>query len=767
MLISGLKAFEMLTKAQLDELREYAKQSRVRVVDLVSHKYDWLLSDFKEHKWTVLDGNNGQKFVLNFDSPLPNGGFISDNPLLIEDLKLYYVAARTKQLRDCLTVRGKSTSEDFVRWQKRYVMQSMALEGITNPKMLTKKEFESVLNHMALKLQYSLKYADKLKNYFEITPTNAIPIKRYKNGKNPSHIDTPFICRELNLPTRYVTSCDQCKQVIAKAAVATMAYYSDERFEVRYKEVLGQDRFRTMMHSDDYSKGLLVLNGMNYLYPAYRDLFNYELVPYPVERKAWVDKHDFSEQAGLEGRTRDIPPLLFLKLMEGACRFILDYADDLFEAEEKFSEMFDSELNKGSTTHEVGKAVNRAIKGYKQGDTRKHSPFPLSAFKHAQSFGGSKYKDIVGSFIKEDEAGVLTKRQLCKKYNVPFGSLEILRDLAAFKDVETTGLSLHKALYQFLPFCCTAVIMALTARREMEVFGLQVGCTHKDHEGNFWIDSYVAKTLQDDYTFSTVAIVDKAVKILERLSKKGREITGSNSLYVFKDTFDRKPVSMKSMDQIADDFFDFIGIERDPNGEHWKLSEHQFRRFFAILYFYRYSSTNTEALMHELGHKVWSMTLRYLSKKRTAEAMLELDKQLQDIMAERIVDLAERDDLDGEMFKSLKAMMRESIHNISGTEGKAQQIMREKFIKNIKQNSLVIDFIPSGVCFGNTPKLRPKCKCIRDGHIMLHEASEDMCEGCPARLTVPEIAAGNLHNLSTVDEGNSIILDAMKKKEAA
>lgn len=50
---------------------------------------------------------------------------------------------------------------------------------------------------------------------------------------------------------------------------------------------------------------------------------------------------------------------------------------------------------------------------------------------------------------------------------------------------------------------------------------------------------------------------------------------------------------------------------------------------------------------------------------------------------------------------------------------------------------------------------------------MLHEASNDVCKGCPAQLTVPEIAAGNLHNLSTVDEGNSIILDAIKTKEVA
>ncbi|HBC3449911.1 TPA: tyrosine-type recombinase/integrase [Vibrio parahaemolyticus] len=765
MLVNGLKSYSYLTRAQLGELKEHAKGVRKRVADLVVHKYDWLISDFKEHKWKILD-HRGKEFKIDFDSPLPNGGVISDNPLLIEDLKLYFVAAKIKNLRNSISLNSSSTCKAFVRHLKRYVIESMALEAVTNPNMLTKIEFDFVVDSMAKKLPNSLGYKKLLQDYLDRTPVESIPIKRYEDKKSPSHVDTVSICQELNMPYKYVLASDMCKQIIARASVRVSAFYSDEFFEVKYKHTLDQETFRTMMHSDEYSKSLLVLEGVHSLYPAYRELFNYELVKYPLNHKELIAKPDFSEQEQLEERTRDIPPLLFLKLMDAACRFILDYADDLFQVEEKFSEIFEGQLKEGKSSYDVGKAVNKAIKGYKLDDKRQFTPFPLAAYKHAQERAESKYADILEDILKDDKSGVLSKKQVCEKYDISYPSLMYIRKMV-HAPTNTTGLSLHKALYQFLPFSCTVVIMALTARREMEVFGLQVGCIRKDDEGNFWLDSYVAKTLQDDYTFTTVAIVDKAVTILEKLSKRGREITGSNSLFVFDDTFERKPTSMKSITHIAEDFFDFIGIERDHNGEHWKLSEHQFRRFFAIMYFYRYSSTNTEALMHELGHRDWSMTLRYLSKRRTAEAMAELDKQLQDIMAERIADLAERDDLDGEMFKSIKALMRSSIHNISGVEGKPQEIMRCKLIEKIKENSLVIDFIPSGLCFGNTPKLKANCKCLKNGHVMLHEASDDVCKGCPAQLTVPEIAAGNLHNLSTVDEGNSIILDAIKTKEVA
>lgn len=763
MLVNGLKSYERLTQTQLDELRKHAQQSRVRVADLVVHTYDWLISDFKEHKWTLRDSKSTYK--INFDSPLPNGGLISDNPLLIEDLKLYFVAAKTKQLSNCISVNSKSSCRTFVRHLKRYVIQSMDLEAVINPQMLTKNEFDSVINSMAKTLPNSLGYKQLLVDYFNRTPVETIPIKRYNDKKSASHVDTVAICEELSLSLKYLLACDQCKYIIARASMSVAAYHSKEAFEISYIKTLDQETFRTMSHSEEYSKALQVLEGVRTLYPAYRDLFNYELVKYSLDRTALVAKQDFSEQERLEERTRDIPPLLFLRLMDGAARFILDYADDLFEAEALFSEIFDAKL-KEKSSYDVGRAVNAVIKTYKSDDKRKFTPFPLAAYKHAQECSDSKYTDILEDFIKHDEAGILTKIQLCDRYKVPYNSLSSIRRMA-YTPTNTTGLSLNKALYQFLPFCCTVLILALTARREMEVFGLQAGCTHTDADGNLWIDSYVAKTLQDDYSFTTVSIVDKAVKILERLSKKGREITGSNSIFVFDDAFDRKPTNMKSITRIAGDFFDFIGIDRNPDGEHWRLSEHQFRRFFAIMYFYRYSNTNTEALMHEFGHKDWSMTLRYLSQKRTAEAMAEMDRQIQDIMAERIADLADRDDLDGEMFKSIKALMSTSIHNINGVEGQSQGIMRSKLIEQIKQNSLVFDFIPSGLCFGNTPKLKPRCKCFRNGHVMLHEASEEVCRGCPARLTVPEIAAGDLHNLSTVDEGNSIILDALKKSEAA
>lgn len=762
MQVVGLDRFDLLSPQEIDELSMYAKENHLRVRDLITHEYEWLLSDFKEHKWTIKN-QKGDTATISFDGPLLSGGMISDNPLLIEDLKLIYVGLRTRKLKTAMSVEANKSGANFVSYLKRYVTEAMSVDGVYNPSQLTKNRFNEIIEGLAKKATYSQNYRERLSDYFDRTHLKDIPLKHH--SKNKSHIHVTEICRQLGLSSDYLEQCTYTKQLLALKSMELVDYYEGVNIQGKYLESMFEENHRTMMHSDAYSTLLRSLTSASSMYRTHKELFNYNIVPYKIDSKEVIAALDFSEEDSLGGRTRDIPPLLFLKMMDASARFILDYAEDLFEAENYLKAAY-TEAEANNTTndpYEPGRITNEIARQYKRDDTRQHSPFPLAAYKHAQSRGGSKYDEILDDFIREDQEGVLSKVALCEKYGVHPTSVGTLRQMAAKPKQKTTGISLHKALYQFLPFCCTVVIMAFTARRESEVYGLKTGCIQRDGEGKLWLESYVAKTLQRDYHFSTVSIVEKAVKLLERLSENGRKITGTDSLFVFDDTFERKPTTMKSISRISEDFFDHIGVERDGEGKHWKLSEHQFRRFFAIMYFYRYSCSSSEALMHEFGHTDWAMTLRYLSQKQTAEAMAQLDKELKDISDQRIVDLAGRTDLGGAMFPKLKAMLASSLRNLEGGDSKKAVILRTKAIEKIKENSLVIDFIPTGMCFGNTPTLSAECNCIKDGKIMLHDASPSQCEGCPAQLTVPEIAAGEMRNLSRSDTGKSLILDSITK----
>jgi len=98
MQIQGIESYDLLTTQQHKDLAEYAQKKRIRISDLIVHEYEWLKSDFKENRWIVIN-NKGQEYQIEFDSLLPNGNWISDNRLLIEDIKLLFVTAKHRKLK--------------------------------------------------------------------------------------------------------------------------------------------------------------------------------------------------------------------------------------------------------------------------------------------------------------------------------------------------------------------------------------------------------------------------------------------------------------------------------------------------------------------------------------------------------------------------------------------------------------------------------------------------------------------------------------------
>src|SRR5690606_6932104 len=53
----------------------------------------------------------------------------------------------------------------------------------------------------------------------------------------------------------------------------------------------------------------------------------------------------------------------------------------------------------------------------------------------------------------------------------------------------------------------------------------------------------------------------------------------------------------------------------------WHWHPHQFRRFFAVLYFYRFESGSIEVLSHHLRHFSLEMTRRYITEDAEVAAL--------------------------------------------------------------------------------------------------------------------------------------------------
>jgi hypothetical protein len=173
------------------------------------------------------------------------------------------------------------------------------------------------------------------------------------------------------------------------------------------------------------------------------------------------------------------------------------------------------------------------------------------------------------------------------------------------------------------------------------------------------------------------------------------------------------------------------------------------------MYFYHYEDAKADALMHEFKHVDWGMTEVYLTLKVAGAMKKKQVEASRSVMNDRIYDYLVRENVGGKMLPRLKAEVAESIKPVADVRNK-----RDRAIRKIAEHSYVIDFISTGICFGATPSLSDSgiCNCYDEplGKALIHKASNAMCVGCPAQLTVPEIAKGHIKLLE--DNGESDIL---------
>ena len=156
---------------------------------------------------------------------------------------------------------------------------------------------------------------------------------------------------------------------------------------------------------------------------------------------------------------------------------------------------------------------------------------------------------------------------------------------------------------------CFAVIAGLTARRCGEIMDLGAGCTFVDMDGHHWIRIYVSKTLRKHEQIPVPAAVHQAVECLEEISAEAREETGDDSLWQYGSRQMARFVRLRP-DKELNNLSRFLGGDLH---ECWKFHPHQFRRIFAMLYFWRYEPGDVAALAHHLGHLDLDMTRQYVT----------------------------------------------------------------------------------------------------------------------------------------------------------
>jgi integrase len=296
-------------------------------------------------------------------------------------------------------------------------------------------------------------------------------------------------------------------------------------------------------------------------------------------------------------------------------------------------------------------------------------------------------------------------------------------------------LHLNTAL-RYLATACFILIAALTARRKEEILLLEAGCISQDREG-FWLEVYIAKNLREKGKIPCPELVVHAVRVLELLSAEARVRTGSRLLDQFIGA--DPSVVLKLGTHELNAFASFVGVPALPDGSIWLFSAHQFRRFFAIAYVWRWGG-DLPSLAHHLRHMDLERVRRYLVESEAGAIFADTQRYFTyEIMSE--VALGKRA-LGGPTAVSMSKELRHLKDNLAG---------RTKIIDPDKLRGAVEEWVDKShlvlrqnpwvycACSADQPTTEAACRhgCPGSGP-NLKDASAVTCSNCVFAFTIKE-----------------------------
>ncbi|MGY5796181.1 hypothetical protein [Rheinheimera faecalis] len=222
--------------------------------------------------------------------------------------------------------------------------------------------------------------------------------------------------------------------------------------------------------------------------------------------------------------------------------------------------------------------------------------------------------DILSLYSENVEASVAMKQMADK------GIALRLRDgKGNYRDVKTL-----EGVLRYLASACYIVIASLTARRKEEIFDLGHNCIDGDRgDGAFWLTIYIEKTSQRYDLCPVPILVKKAIALLEKLSEPARNISASDSLWQYLSIDGEiKKLSDTAIRNSLQDFY--VNIVNTDSSYEWRFSFHQFRRMFALLYYYRFDGAYIGALSYHLRHFNIEMTKLYITDEKFMKEMREI-----------------------------------------------------------------------------------------------------------------------------------------------
>lgn len=302
------------------------------------------------------------------------------------------------------------------------------------------------------------------------------------------------------------------------------------------------------------------------------------------------------------------------------------------------------------------------------------------------------------------------------------------------KSGRSNSLSLFDAVRFMIPTSALIVLSLFNARRSSEVLSLRTDCITRDEYGHL-INTHIAKTLRAQAQITTVRAVSDAVDVLKKWGGRGRT-NGSNLLFSHWLPLSGPIKTIKPQEDLNK--FWRLSLGRPLSHT---LQVRQFRRFFAITYFWRYRLGGLTALSQFLYHKNISMTKQYITEMVGNDVLKDIHKEysLQVLM----------DAYDGKnpisgpfsnvwnrKVRSIRSQIQTNIEFVSKEE--YEQLVRSEVERSVR----LLTPTPGGACASrDLPRDVARAKCSQvNPHSGLLEKMPDLstpskCGSCAFAIT--------------------------------
>ncbi|BCG48847.1 hypothetical protein GEOBRER4_n3742 [Citrifermentans bremense] len=668
------------------------------------------------NEWKISDEGFGGTKRLNWEYPLYDPATMKvslltdpDNEALLEVAQRFCIALREGHIRSI------TSAENQVAMTRRLlsIFAWMRLNFIYSVDYITTLDFRLFMQAAPWGLVRLLDAESRFDNYLESLQRSGrkIPVRfirtSFDSKKMYERIDASEVHRQIGVDPELATKFG--KNFTFKFWTAVAALNGSELVRNNQKHLLElvvePEREPMKLNSlQKYVQAWQALHDMGYLLPqrcSVNPASDYVSGENMSSKKVAREALTVADIEDSEGITETMPDLQAFHIVDRACRWVINYSDDLLDLRKL-------------ATQRVSNAVCRSQR--------------LKALT-----------DILEAYAPKNFSA--------EDLGAPWPLIAAGRKNA----VEVRGLSINHATSIYLMAASAIVIAAFTARRRGEILTIKGGeqtdndqvprALYLDERGEPWMWSYIEKTFQKWDRTPIPPVVVRAIEVLEALTESTRKKSGSRNLFEVEHLRGGSLIRFDIVEAI-NLFADFVNVPLLEDGSKWIFRPHQFRRFFALLYMYRYNygeHGKMEALSHQLRHFNMEMTKRYIEEIYESDMLKAHSKNIVvDLMSGVLRGKRKALGPGGEaMKKHLDEMLHEVIKHSEILSGEEPPWVAHKIAERVMMK-LNIDMIPFkwGFCYAYKHKQTGEFRgnCVADGvkadQPDVAKATPKRCLGC-------------------------------------